>query len=78
MAECKQIEITVGVNVTIPEGATHYGGLIQDEPEYFKCMQIAGYDHWFYYSNSRKDWFLASHSKPHWIKEIAQIIVEVK
>ncbi len=67
----KKYKIKVMVEVEIPAGATHHSGTNFDEDTtYYKCLDIAGYDHWFAFHDDKDDWILSGHSKPHWCKEI--------
>ena len=63
-------EITVEVKVQIPDKATHYYGDLLDHPSfyYMSIIGVAG-EHWWSLSSDGV-WRLASHHKPHWIKEI--------
>ena len=64
------MKIQVLVEIEAPDGATHYGGNLNDEPTWYKCSQPGGYVHRWYYNYDRKGWFLACHGKPIYIKEI--------
>lgn len=69
------MEIKITAMIKAPDGATHYGGNILDEPIYYKCRQIAGYDHWFHHEGV--EWVLSGHSMPIFCKEITDgMIVE--
>jgi len=69
--------IKVQTEVVAPEGSTHYFGNLLDEPTFCKVRQVAGFDHWFEYQNTRKGWVLIGYSKPHWVKDILPGINEV-
>lgn len=69
-----QMHVPAFFILEVPYGATHYSGeLINDEPVFFKCTQVAGSDHWWFYDHKRKNWFLSGHTKPHWVKELAAL-----
>lgn len=60
--------------VEIPDGATHYiGEFLGDEPMFFKCTQVAGYDHWWFYDRAKKTWYLSGHTQPHWSKTLSDL-----
>ena len=71
------MKIKVLTEVVAPEGSTHYFGELLDEPAFVKMRQVAGYDHWFEYSQTRKQWSLIGHTKPHWVRELAADVNEV-
>lgn len=61
------MKVKVITQVEVPDGATHYHGDILDTPTFFKCTQVGGFDHWWYYAHG---WLLFGHSPPNWMKEL--------
>ena len=58
------------VDLDVPEGATHYCGLLTDEPLFLKMKLVGGGEHWFEYDPTREEWLLYSQQKPRWAKPL--------
>ena len=64
------MRLRIPVEVQAPDGATHYCGHLGGDVReftYYKARDIgvAG-QHWFYWSEQRKEWRMASHHQPNW------------
>lgn len=63
------MKIPVTVEVEAPDDATHYFGDLLDDPIFVKCTQVGvGGDHWWHFKDGT--WFMISHHRPHWLKEL--------
>jgi len=66
--------VKVIVEIEVPEGATHYGGSLTDDPTWYKCTQIGVVGaHWWYYSADRKSWIFMGHFPPHFYTRICPL-----
>lgn len=71
------LKVVRTTEVMAPDGATHYGGDLLQDPTFYKCTQVGvGGDHWWWYGRLSHEWKLAGHSKPHFIAEIPKEFYE--
>lgn len=65
------MKITIPVKIDTPDGTTHYSGELLEDPSFFKMTMVGVVgEHWWRYSLERKEWVLAGHDKPNWVKEL--------
>lgn len=68
------MKVKVAREIDAPDGSTHYHGDLLDDPTFYKMTMVGVVgEHWWHYDEERKGWFLSSHHKPHWVKEIAEV-----
>lgn len=66
------MKVRLVADIVAPDGATHYSGNLLEEQTWWKLSGDAT-DHrsrWCYWNAHKKDWYVHSEHRPHWIKEI--------
>lgn len=72
------MNITVSMEIEVPDDATHFNGNIFDNPIYYKCIQVGvSGDHWFYYNKNENKWFFYGHQKPHFCELVSELSEKV-
>jgi len=69
------MKITVKLQIEVPDGSTHFAGSLKDEPCFYKCTQVGGFDHWWFYASETENWFLSGHSEPNFLKKIEDFLL---
>ena len=63
--------VIVPVQIEVPDGTTHFQGNPIEDPVFLKTKMIADYPHWFFWSESKREWLLHSHGQmPFLVKDL--------